>query len=147
MPSASRNDAKCYEIGRHSRGATGPTGPTGPAGNPYLQATASGALADGAVCKRVSGGNVTLASGGTAGSGDGVNGVVHPAAADTATATFYPTGTRAPVAGVPVGSVYRSNTGTLVAFASLVSGEKSNAMGYSDGVGVDVNIGEEFPVP
>lgn len=123
----------------------GPQGPAGPAGTGYRQATAITALADGAVAKTVSGG-VSLASGGGPGSSDLVSGVVHPAALITATANIYGSGSRCPIAGLPVGVLYRSNTGTLVVYGSLVVGERSIRMGVSDGAGFDVLVGEEFEV-
>ena len=139
-------DIGTVENRKAAAGATGPTGPTGPAGNPYLQATTDSALSDGAVVKRVSGGHFNLGSGGTSGSSAGVVGVAHPAALISTTANVYPSGTRAPVSGLPVGSVFRSNAGALVAYGSLVAGEYSQRMGYSDGAGVDVLVGEEFQV-
>jgi hypothetical protein len=138
--------ALSYPTGDNTAGATGPAGPAGPAGNPYLQATTDSALSDGAAVKRVSGGHFSLGSGGTSGSSAGVVGVAHPAALISTTANVYPSGTRAPVAGLPVGYVYRSNAGALVAYGSLVPTEFSQCMGFSDGAGVDVLVGEEFLV-
>jgi hypothetical protein len=63
-----------------------------------------------------------------------------------AAAQIYRTGSRCPVAGLPVGELWRSNTGTAVLYSSLVVGEYSNRLGYSDGAGVDVNIGPEEQV-
>lgn len=120
-------------------------GPPGPPGTGYQAKTAVTALADGAVVKTVSGG-VSLASGGGAGSSDQVSGVAHPAALMGASANIYGSGSRCPIAGQPVGPLYRSNTGTLVAYASLVVGERSIRVCVSDGAGLDVLIGEEFEV-
>lgn len=135
--------ALSYPTGDNTAGATGPAGPAGPAGNPYLQATTDSALSDGAVVKRVSGGHVDLATGSVTGSSDGAVGVAL-AAASGAMATFYPSGTRAPIAGLGVGPVFRDSTGYLT--LSPASGLLTIACGYSDNVGVDVNIvPREFP--
>jgi len=64
-----------------------------------------------------------------------------------ASATLYRTGSRCPVAGLPVGELWRSNTGTAVQYSSIVFGEYTNRIGYSDGAGVDVNIGPEEQKP
>jgi hypothetical protein len=109
----------------------------------YSTAITNAALKAGAVIKRVRGGNITLASGGSVGDSDGTCGV-SLAAAQGERAKFYPSGTRAPISGLPVGNVFRSNTGTLT--LEPVSGEYTVAMGFSDGEGVDVLIiPREFP--
>ena len=128
-------------------GATGPAGPAGPAGNPYESVTTNDAASAGQVARRVTGGNVELADGGAVGSGDATVGLYGAAVAGGATAQIYRSGSRCPVAGLPIGVLWRSNTGGAVLYASLVSGEYTNKLGYSDGAGVDVNVGAEEMVP
>ncbi len=112
-----------------------------------VSAEGTGALPIGALAATaMQSGGVSLATGGASGDGAGASGIAHPAALITALANIYGSGSRCPIAGVPIGPVFRSNTGTLVAYGSLVVGEYSTRMGLSDGAGVDVLIGEEFQV-
>jgi hypothetical protein len=108
--------------------------------------TSDTAASAGNVARRVSGGNAEKATGGTAGTGLGALGLYGVNVAGGAAAQIYRTGSRCPVAGLPVGELWRSNTGTAVLYSSLVVGEYSNRLGYSDGAGVDVNIGPEEQV-
>ena len=102
------------------------------------------ALPSAAVVKRIGGGGITLASGALSGDSDGVIGVA--LAADSgATAFYFPTGSRAPIAGLPVGPLFRSSAGVLT--ATPAAGIYTIAMGFSDGEGVDVEIDStEFKV-
>ena len=127
-------------------GPQGSPGTPGASGNAYQQRTASGALADGAVVKSITGGSVQTASVTAQGSSAGVVGVVHPATADGSVANVYGTGGRCPMSGIPAGDYYR-NGGTAVLYGALTSGTYSQHLYYSDGTALDVNIGEEFPVP
>lgn len=127
-------------------GPTGPTGPAGPAGPQYQTATTDSAASAGEVARRVSGGHVEKATGGTVGSGLGTLGLYGGNVTGGGSAQIYGSGSRCPVAGLPVGELWRSNTGTAVLYGSLVVEEYSNRLGYSDGAGVDVNIGPEEQV-
>lgn len=127
-------------------GPAGPTGPTGPAGPPYETVTSDTAASAGNVARRVSGGHIEKATGGAVGDGEGCVGMYGANVAGGASATLYRTGSRCPVAGLPVGELWRSNTGTAVLYGSLVVGEYTNLIGFSDGAGVDVLIGPEEEV-
>lgn len=134
-------DSFCVEP--QSPQVPGPAGPAGPAGVPYLQAVADVAMSSGLVGKKVSGGNITLCSGSASGDGDMACGIVHPAVAAAATANFYPDGSFAPVAGLPVGPVFRTSTGALTDWGSLTPTHYTQQIGISDGTGVHVRIGAE----
>jgi hypothetical protein len=133
----------------------GPAGPAGPAGAGPLSRITDGALVAGSVVKSVSAGHVDKASGGGGptgpgeadGDGDCVIGVSAATWAPAATAQIYPTGQTAPIAGLPVGALYRSNTGTLINLDSVISGEWTQKIGVSDGAVFDVLIGEPFEKP
>lgn len=129
---------------RKQTGAAGPAGPPGPAGVPYLQATAASAITSGQVAKAVSGGSITLCTGGASGDGDLIRGVVHPSAAMGATANFYPDGSAAPIAGLPVGPVFRLSTGGLGDWASVGSGDYTQQIGISDGTAVQIRVSSEI---
>jgi hypothetical protein len=122
-------------------GAVGPPGPPGPAGTPYESVTTDTAASAGQVARRVASGNVELATGAAAADGDAVIGIYGAAVAGAGTAQIYKTGSRCPVAGLPVGVLWRSNTGGAVLYGSLVLNEFTNRLGYSDGNGVDVSVG------
>jgi len=121
----------------------GPAGPPGPAGVPYLQATADSGFASGQVAKAVSGGHITLCTGSASEDGAQIRGVVHPAAALGATANFYPDGSVAPIAGLPVGPVFRLASGGLADWASVPIGDYTQQIGVSDGVSLQVRVGAE----
>lgn len=129
------------------QGPVGPPGPPGPSGPPYETVTTDTAASAGNVARRVSGGHIEKATGGVAGDGEGCVGMYGANVAGGASATLYRTGSRCPVAGLPVGELWRSNTGTAVQYSSIVSGEYTNRIGYSDGASVDVNIGPEEQKP
>lgn len=127
-------------------GATGPTGPAGPPGTPYETVTSDTAASAGNVARRKTNGHVEKATGGTQADSLGVVALYSAAVLLGASTDIYKPGSRLPVAGLPVGDLYRSNTGTAVLYASLVVGEWTNGLGYSDGNGLDVNISEGFEV-
>lgn len=110
------------------------------------------ALEAGHVIKAVAGGHIACALGSAGptsplagdGSGDLVIGVAYPAAAAGAEADWYPTGTRAPIAGLPVGPVFRSAAGRPVAGADLAVDDWTNGVGVSDGTGLEVLITPPF---
>jgi len=112
-----------------------------PSLSPYESVTTDDAASAGQVARRVASGNVEVGDGITAADGDGVIGLYGAAVAGGGTAQIYKSGSRCPVAGLPVGVLWRSNTGTAVLYASLTPGDYTNRLGYSDGNGVDVNVG------
>lgn len=124
-----------------SPGPPGPAGPAGPPGTPYESVTTDDAASAGQVARRVVSGNVEVADGATAADGDSAIGLYAAAVAGGATAQIYKSGSRCPVVGLPVGVLWRSNIGTAVLYASLTPGAYTNRLGYSDGNGVDVNVG------
>lgn len=128
-------------------GAVGPPGPPGPAGTPYESVTTDTAALAGQVARRVSSGNVELAAGAAEGDGEGVLGLYGAAVSPAGTAQIYKSGSRCPVAGLPIGDLYRSGTGDAVLYSSLSSGDWTNRIGYSNGAVVDINVGAEERKP
>lgn len=122
-------------------GAVGPPGPPGPAGTPYESVTTDDAASAGQVARRVASGHVEVADGIAAADGDPTVGLYGAVVAGGGTAQIYKTGSRCPVVGLPVGTLWRSSAGIAVLYSSLTVGEYTNRLGYSDGNGVDVNIG------
>ena len=117
-----------------------------PSLRPYESVTTDDAASAGQVARRVASGNIELATGGALGDGDGTVGFYGAAVSGGGTAQLYKTGSRCPVAGLPLGVLWRSNTGTAVLYGSLVPGEFTNRLGYSDGTAIDVNVGPEEEV-
>ena len=118
-----------------------------PSLSPYESVTTDTAASAGNVARRVASGNIELATGGALGDGDGTVGFYGAAVSGGGTAQLYKTGSRCPVAGLPLGVLWRSNTGTAVLYGPpLVPGEFTNRLGYSDGTAIDVNVGPEEEV-
>lgn len=125
------------------------SGAGGPAPRQSLTDTA---LEAGHVIKAVAGGHIACALGSAGpttplagdGSGDLVIGVAYPAAAAGSEAAWYPTGTRAPIPGLPVGPIYRSAAGRLVTGTDLVVDDWTNLVGISDGIGLEVLVTPPF---
>lgn len=147
---------RCRQVPVEGTGAIGPGAypPSGGAGTGLgpLTATTDTVLLAGQVIKSVAGGHITKATGAagpsspSAGDGDGdlVKGVAYPAAAAGAQATWYPSGTEVPIAGLPIGPIYRSVDGLLVPGSGLGAGDWTNQMGISDGAKLDVLVSPPF---
>ncbi len=142
---------------RHAVEGTGALGSGLPAGTPAPLPGARVNLTDtdleaGQVIKAVAGGTIARALGASGpssplagdGSGDLVKGVAWPAAAAGALATWYPTGSEVPVAGLPVGPIYRSPLGRLVVGSDLSPDDWTNLIGISDGMRLEVLISPPF---
>lgn len=146
---------RCKKVAQEGTGplgsSSGGAGTTGAAGGARSSLTDTD-LESGQVIQAVPGGHIARALGGAGpssplagdGSGDRVKGVAFPAAAAGSLAVWYPTGTYAPIPGLPVGPVYRSALGRLVPGSDLVDKDWTNQIGISDGLGLEVLISPPF---
>lgn len=149
-----RSRRRCRQVPVEGTGALGPAAspPSGGSVLAALTATTDADLVAGQAIKSVSGGHITKATGAagpsspSAGDGDGdlVKGVAYPAAAAGTQASWYPTGTEVPLAGLPIGPIYRSADGLLVPGSGLADGDWTNQMGISDGAKLDVLVSPPF---
>ncbi len=128
--------------GNTSGGGSG--SPAGP-----VSVISDSAAAAGQVAKVASGGHVTLATGPTEADNEGLCAIYGAAVLAGAQVSVYPPGTRAPIAGLPVGEVFRNSSGSLVAWGdpSLTSGNYTRRCGNSSGIDVWVDFGPVFQVP
>lgn len=129
--------------------AAGPPGPAGPPGNAYHSVVTDSAASAGQVAKVASGGHVQLATGATEAANEGLCGIYGTNVAAAGTAQVYGPGTRAPIAGLGVGEVFRTSAGNLVLWGNpaLVSGDYTRRCGNSDNSFVWVDFGPVFLVP
>ena len=136
---------------------TGALGSGVPAGAPVALPGARWTTTDtdleaGQVIKAVAGGTIARALGSAGpsspladdGSGDLVKGVAWPATPAGSLAPWYPTGSEVPIPGLPVGPIYRSALGRLVAGADLAPNDWTNLIGISDGTVLEVLISPPF---
>lgn len=149
-----RRRRPCRQVPIEGTGALGP--PAAPAGTgaatALLKSLTDADLVAGQVIKSVAGGHITKAAGAagpstpSAGDGDGdlVKGVAYPAAAAGTEASWYPTGAEVPITGLPIGPIYRSAAGLLVAGSDLVADDWTNQIGISDGAKLDVLVSPPF---
>lgn len=122
-----------------------PTTPPPVSNSSPLNATAGEALVLGRAIK-VSGttGKASASTGVMVGAGDDTLGICGlAAAADGAPTTIFTTGMRATVPGLTAGKLYRGSNGALVSYASIGSGDVTQAMGFYDAANslLYVNIG------
>lgn len=109
-------------------------------------------LEAGQVIKLVAGGTIARALGAAGpssplagdGSGDLVVGVAWPAATAGSVAMWFATGSSVPISGLPVGPIFRSPLGRLVAGSDLSQDDWTNQVGISDGTRLEVLISPPF---
>jgi hypothetical protein len=99
------------------------------------------------VAKVAAAGHVELATGNAEADNEGLCGIYGANVAMGGSAQVHGPGSRAPIAGLGVGEVFRTSAGDLVLYPALLTGDYTRRCGNTDDTTVWVDFGPVFQVP